>query len=100
MMWKADPKEEEMAAKAETADGRIKVRKVTSIHSNLSGEGELVDGKFSFQLILDNGAEEKLIMPTNEDADVLMDLFGASGEMYFDTERGTLIMNSLSFGGE
>jgi hypothetical protein len=89
-----------VATKSNTADERIKVRKVTDIHSNWSDQGELTDGKFSFQLILDNGAEERLIMPTNEDADVLMDLFEASDEMYFDTERGTLILNNLSLGGE
>lgn len=87
-------------AKTNTADERIKVRKVTSIHSNWSDQGELTDGKFSFQFILDNGAEEQLIMPTAEDSDVLMDLFGASEDIYYDTERETLILNSLSFGGE
>jgi hypothetical protein len=87
-------------AKADTAAATIKVRKVTDIHSNWSDQGELEDGKFSFQFILDNGAEEELIMPTNEDADVLMDLFEASGDIYFDTERRILIFNSLSLGGE
>lgn len=78
-----------------TADARIKVRKVTDIHSNWSDQGELTEGKFSYQLILDNGAEEALIMPTAEDADVLMDLFGESDEIYFDTERRVLIFNNL-----
>jgi hypothetical protein len=36
----------------------IKVRQITDVHANWSGQGELQDGKFSYQLILDNGAEE------------------------------------------
>ena len=80
------------------SDGRIKIRKVTDIHANWSEQGELTDGKFSFQLILDNGAEEALIMPDADDADVLMDLFGSSDEVYFDTERQNIIFNNLSIG--
>lgn len=79
-------------------DSPIKVRKVTNLHSNWSAQGELTDGKFSFQLILDDGAEEALVMPTNEDADVLMDLFSASSELYFDTERRVIIFNGVAAG--
>ncbi len=79
-------------------DSPIKVRKVTNLHSNWSEQGELADGTFSFQLILDNGAEEALVMPTNEDADVLMDLFSASSELYFDTERRVIIFNGVAAG--
>lgn len=79
-------------------DSPIKVRKVTNLHSNWSTQGELADGKFSFQLILDNGAEEALVMPTNEDADVLMDLFAMSSELHFDTERRVIIFNGVSAG--
>lgn len=86
-------------AKQDTADARIKLRKITNIHSNWSDQGELTDGKFSFQFILDNGAEEALVMPTNEDSDVLMDLFGASSELYFDTERRVIIFNGVSASG-
>ncbi|WP_119071117.1 hypothetical protein [Rubrobacter indicoceani] len=85
-------------ASSGASDGRIKIRKVTDIHSNWSDQGELTDGKFSFQLILDNGAEEAVIMPTNEDSDVLMDLFELSGDIYFDTERKNVIFNSLKIG--
>lgn len=86
-----------MATKS-TSDGRIAIRKVTDIHSNWSDQGELKDGKFSFQLILDNGAEEAVIMPTAEDADVLMDLFGKAGDVYYDTGRENIIFNNLSIG--
>jgi hypothetical protein len=42
----------------------IRVRQVTDVHSNWSYQGDLENGKFSYQLILDNGAQEALIMPT------------------------------------
>lgn len=84
----------------QNVDSPIKVRKVTDLHANWNDEGELTDGKFSFQLILDNGAEERLIMPTNEDADVLTDLFELSRDIYFDTERRALIFNSVALGAK
>jgi hypothetical protein len=52
----------------------LKVRQITDVHANWSSQGPLEDGKFSYQLILDNGAEEALIMPTADDANVLRDL--------------------------
>ena len=75
---------------------KIQVRQVTDIHSNWSEQGEDVPGKFSFQLVLDNGAEERVIRPTAEDADVLMDLFGAGESIYFDLGRGTLLFRDIS----
>ena len=33
----------------------IKVRQVTNVHSNWSSQGPVENGKFSYQLILDNG---------------------------------------------
>jgi hypothetical protein len=53
-------------------------------------------GKFSFQLILDNGAEEYVLRPTSEDADVLVDLFEQTDTIYFDMERGVLIFGDVS----
>lgn len=74
----------------------IQVRKVTDLHSNWSEENSDVPGKFSFQLILDNGALERVIRPTAEDADVLMDLFAAGDSLYFDLGRGVLIFRDVS----
>jgi hypothetical protein len=74
----------------------IVVRKVTEVHANWSEHGSGEAGKFSFQLILDDGAEEHLIRPNAEDADVLKDLFDHSGDVYFDQSRGNVIFRSLS----
>ena len=73
----------------------IKVRQVTSVHTNWSGQGAEEPGKFSFQLILDDGAEEYVIRPTVQDAKVLLKLVQSSESMYFDTEREVLIPGSL-----
>jgi len=76
----------------------IKVRQVTQVHANWNEEERGAEGKFSFQLILDNGAEEYVIRPTNEDADVLVDLFEQTDTVYFDMERGVLIFGDVSTG--
>ncbi len=77
-------------------ESAIKVRQVTEIHSNWNEEQRGKEGKFSFQLILDNGAEEYVIRPTNEDADVLVDLFEQTDTIYFDMERRVLIFGDVS----
>ena len=77
-------------------ESAIKVRQVTEVHSNWNEEQRGEEGKFSFQLILDNGAEEYVIRPTNEDADVLVDLFEQTDTIYFDMERRVLIFGDVS----
>jgi hypothetical protein len=79
-------------------ESAIKVRQVTDIHANWNEQGRGEPGKFSFQLILDNGAEEYAIRPPAEDADVLMELFSRTGVLYFDMERKVLIFSNLSLG--
>lgn len=85
-----------MADPEERTEQAIKVRQVTQVHSNWNEEERGAPGKFSFQLILDDGAEEYVIRPTNEDADVLMDLFEQTETIYFDMERGVLIYGDVS----
>ena len=74
----------------------IMVRQVTDVHSNWSYQGELEHGKFSYQLILDNGAEEALIMPTADDAKVLRDLIHDADAIYWDTEKEVLIFGKIA----
>ena len=77
-------------------ESAIKVRQVTEVHSNWNEEQRGEEGKFSFQLILDNGAEEYVIRPTADDADVLVDLFEQTDTIYFDMERRVLIFGDVS----
>ncbi len=77
---------------------QITVRQVTDVHANWSEQERGAPGKFSFQLILDNGAEEYAIRPPAEDSDVLMDLFKKSDTIYFDMGRQVLIFGNISLG--
>ncbi|MCA1687584.1 MAG: hypothetical protein LC714_03075 [Actinobacteria bacterium] len=77
---------------------QITVRQVTNVHANWSEQERGAPGKFSFQLILDNGAEEYAIRPPAEDSDVLMDLFKKSETIYFDLGRQVLIFGNISLG--
>ena len=85
-----------MAEPQEQTRQAIKVRQVTQVHANWNEEQRGAEGKFSFQLILDNGAEEYVLRPTSEDADVLVDLFEQTDSIYFDMERGVLIFGDVS----
>ena len=87
-----------MADSQEQTRQAIKVRQVTDVHANWNEEERGAPGKFSFQLILDDGAEEYVIRPTSEDADVLVDLFEQTDTVYFDMERGVLIFGDVSTG--
>ncbi len=87
-----------MAESQEQTRQAIKVRQVTQVHANWNEEERGAEGKFSFQLILDNGAEEYVLRPTSEDADVLVDLFEQTDTIYFDMERGVLIFGDVSTG--
>jgi hypothetical protein len=77
---------------------QITVRQVTNVHANWSEQERGAPGKFSFQLILDNGAEEYAIRPPAEDSDVLIDLFKGSDTVYFDMGRQVLIFGNISLG--
>ena len=77
----------------------IMVRQVTDVHANWSEQERGAPGKFSFQLILDNGAEEYAIRPPADDADVLVELFKLTSTIYFDMSRQVLIFGNIPVGG-
>ena len=76
----------------------IMVRQVTDVHANWSEQERGAPGKFSFQLILDSGAEEYAIRPPAEDADVLVELFTLTDKIYFDMSRQVLIFGDVPLG--
>ena len=76
-------------------EGAIKVRQVTDVHANWSNQGDNQNGKFSYQLILDNGAQEALIMPTPDDGKLLRDLIHDADTLYWDTEKEILIFGKI-----
>jgi hypothetical protein len=85
-----------MAEAEERTEQQITVRQVTDYQASWTEEERGEPGNFTFQLILDNGAEEYVIRPTNEDADVLTDLLEQTRTVFFDMERGVLIFGDIS----
>ena len=88
-----------MADAEERTEQAIKVREVTNVHSNWNEEERGEPGKFSFQLILDNGAEEYVLRPTAQDSKVIVKLLESTETQYFDLERRVLIANDIQLGG-
>ena len=74
----------------------IKVRQVTDVHANWSAQERGEPGKFSYQLILDEGAEEYVLRVTAEDAKVLREWFHDADAIYFDLEREVLIFGEIT----
>ena len=85
-----------MAEPEERTEEAIRVRQVTQVHSNWNEEERGAPGKFSFQLILDNGADEYILRPTAEDADVLLALWARSESATFDLDRKVLMFSSVA----
>ncbi len=74
----------------------IKVRQVTDVHANWSTQERGEPGKFSYQLILDDGAQEFVIRVPADDAKVLRDLFHDAETIYFDLQREVLIFGEIT----
>ncbi len=96
-----EPREEvpTVAEAEERTEQAILVRQVTDVHSNWNEEERGEPGKFSVQLILDDGAEEYVLRPTAQDTKVIVKLLESSKSQYFDLERRALIANDISLGG-
>jgi hypothetical protein len=77
-------------------EDQIQVRQVTHVQASWTEQDRGGDGAFTFQLILDNGADEYVLRPTAEDAHVLLKLFKRSDTAMFDLERKVLMFNNLT----
>jgi hypothetical protein len=77
-------------------ESAIKVRQVTDVHGTWSAQERGEPGKFSYQLILDDGAAEYVLRVTAEDAKVLRDWFHDADTVYFDMEREVLIFGEIT----
>jgi hypothetical protein len=53
------------------------------------------DGEFYIQLVLDNGVDEYVIQPSEDDVDVLLGLFEKSKYTVWDDERRILIFENI-----
>jgi hypothetical protein len=75
---------------------RIVVREVTHVQASWAERERGAPGTFTFQLILDQGADEYVLLPSADDAEVLLRLFTASAGAMFDRERKVLMFRDIS----
>jgi hypothetical protein len=74
----------------------LSVRQITHIQASWSERERGGPGAFTIQLILDHGAQEFVLRPTAEDAEVLLRLFEISTSASFDSARKVVIFNDLA----
>ena len=79
-------------------ESAIKVRQVTDYQASWTERERGAPGAFTFQLILDNGAEEYVIRPSADDSRVILRLLEKSDGVFFDMERRVLIFGDVSAG--
>lgn len=74
---------------------RYTIRQVTNIQASWSERERGAPGRFTLQLILDNGVEEYILAVAAEDMDPMLKLFARSGHATFDMERKVLMFPNL-----
>ncbi len=77
------------------AEQNIQVRQVTDVHANWSEQGRGESGKFSLQLILDDGAEEYAVRPPAEDTKVILKMLEKAESVTFDLTNKVLIPSKI-----
>lgn len=87
---------DERDEREERTEHLIQVRRVTQLHAAWTEAERGAPGAFTFQLVLDDGADEYVLRPTSEDADVLLGLWARSGGATFDVARKVLIFHALA----
>jgi hypothetical protein len=73
----------------------IRVRQVTDVQASWTESERGAPGAFTYQLILDNGAEEYVLQPDAQDAKVILELLQRTGVVFFDLDRKVLIPNDV-----
>ena len=71
------------------------VRQVTDYQASWTEQGRGEDGRFTVQLILDNGVEEYILQTTADDLDVLLNLLKRSKHTMFDLDRKVLMFSNI-----
>jgi hypothetical protein len=75
---------------------QIQVREVTHVQGSWTEQERGAPGAFTLQLILDHGADEYVLRPTAQDAQVLLTLLGRGTKAFFDLERKVLLFGHLT----
>jgi hypothetical protein len=83
----------------QNVEQNIEVRRVTNVQASWTeGPERGAPGSFTIQLILDDGAEEYVLLPTAEDAKVQIELLERAEVTYFDLGRKVLIPSNVNLG--
>jgi hypothetical protein len=88
-----------MAEPEERTEEAIQVRQVTDYQASWTEEEPWGEGAFTFQLILDDGAELYVLQPTAEDAKVIRKLLSNNEALTWDLHNRTLVVSNISLGG-
>jgi hypothetical protein len=75
---------------------QILVREVTHLQASWVERERGAPGTFTFQPILDQGADEYIVLPSADDAEVLLQLFKSSAGAMFDRARKVLMFRDIS----
>ena len=86
---------DERDQREERTEASIRIRRVSHLRAAWTEEERGAPGAFTLQLILDDGADEYVLRPTAEDADVLLALWARSAGATFDLDRKVLIFDGL-----
>jgi hypothetical protein len=81
--------------RSEELKRRYKVRQVTDIQASWVETERGEEGRFTLQLILDNGVEEYILEPDSDDIGPMLKLFKISDHTTFDLERKVLMFSNL-----
>src|SRR5215210_1796181 len=92
-----DVKEEKkgQSVAEQNIEQQIQVRRVTDVQASWTEHERGEPGSFTVQLILDDGAEEYVILPTAEDTKVMLKLFESTDTVYFDLGNKVLIPSDI-----
>lgn len=83
-------------AREQATEHQIRVREVTHFQAAWTERERGAPGAFTIQLILDHGAQEYVVRPTAEDAQVLVELLRKSSTASFDLERKVLAFGNVA----
>ena len=95
---RGSPQPEQLMSPREStpAERQIQVRQVTHVQASWTEQERGAPGAFTLQLVLDHGADEYVLRPSAEDADVLVKLLARSKSAAFDVERKVLMFANLA----
>ena len=79
----------------QNTEQQVQVRQVTDVQASWTEHERGEPGSFTIQLILDDGAEEYILLPTADDAKVMLKLFRSTDAVYFDLGNKVLIPSDV-----